>query len=183
MDIVQKFGHLKRDPRTGRRTSSAQAEEEAALKQRAFNCLLGNFGRPDNDHPDRRSSGASNMAGMIYAAQQNAQVERDTTPSMPRDSRNESHVNDTASREGSSPDIDDDLSRQAINPGEGEGISPTNTGPTYRDTNPPSYTTINETTYCPDNAVRESTYYSDNAVRETVTTEYVPGAPGIIRPI
>ncbi|PLB34240.1 uncharacterized protein BDW47DRAFT_112590 [Aspergillus candidus] len=181
MDIVQKFGHLKTDPKTGRRTSSAQAEEELALKQRAFNYLLGNFGRPDNDHPDRRSSGASNMAGMVYAAQQNARAERDTTPSIPGDSRNGSHVNDTASREESSFDIDDDSGREAVN--DGDGISPTNTGPTYRDTVPPSYNTVNETTYYPDNAVRESRYYPDDTARETTTTEYVPGAPGIIRPI
>lgn len=165
----------------------------------AFNYLLGNFGRPDNDHPDRRSSGASNMAGMVYAAQQNARAERDTTPSIPGDSRyvaphshlynmplirshsNGSHVNDTASREESSFDIDDDSGREAVN--DGDGISPTNTGPTYRDTVPPSYNTVNETTYYPDNAVRESRYYPDDTARETTTTEYVPGAPGIIRPI
>ncbi|PKY09410.1 hypothetical protein P168DRAFT_287413 [Aspergillus campestris IBT 28561] len=183
MDIVQKFGHLKADPKTGRRTSSAQAEEELALKQRAFNYLLGNFGRPDNDHPDRRSSGASNMAGMVYAAQQNARVERDTTPSLPGGSRNESHANDTASREGPSSDIDDDSGRVAISPIDGDGISPTNTGPSYRETVPPSYNTVNETTHYPDNAVREPTYYPDDTVRETTTAEYVPGAPGIIRPI
>ncbi|PYH49002.1 uncharacterized protein BP01DRAFT_379394 [Aspergillus saccharolyticus JOP 1030-1] len=64
MDLVQKFGHLKRD----RRKSSAQrelAEAERHNDQQRINELLGSFGGPANDHPDRRSSGAGNMASMI----------------------------------------------------------------------------------------------------------------------
>lgn len=34
MDMVQKFNHLKSEPKVGQRTSSAQAEEELAFKQR-----------------------------------------------------------------------------------------------------------------------------------------------------
>ena len=141
------------------------------------------------------------MAGMIRTAQQNAGDQRDSTPSMPGDSRyvathshtdnvplikdhsDESRINSTASREGNSSDVNDDLRREATSPTVGDGISPTNTGPAYRETNTPSYSTDNETAYYPDNAVRETTYYSDNAVTETSTTEYVPGVPGIIRPI
>lgn len=153
------------------------------------------------------------MAGMIRTAQQNAGVQRDSTPSMPGDQRystpsmpgdsryvatlhshtynvplikghsDESRINDTASKEGNSSDVNDDLHREATSPTVGDGISPTNTGPAYRETNAPSYSTVNETAYYPDNAARETTYYSDNAVTETSTTEYVPGVPGIIRPI
>ncbi|PYH97095.1 hypothetical protein BO71DRAFT_347888 [Aspergillus ellipticus CBS 707.79] len=64
MDLVQKFGHLKHD----RRRSSAQqqlAEEERHQNQMAINNLLGSFGGAANEHPDRRSSGAGNMASMI----------------------------------------------------------------------------------------------------------------------
>ncbi|RAL06104.1 uncharacterized protein BO80DRAFT_439993 [Aspergillus ibericus CBS 121593] len=64
MDLVQKFGHLKHD----RRRSSLQqqlAEEERHQNQMAINSLLGSFGGAANDHPDRRSSGAGNMAAMI----------------------------------------------------------------------------------------------------------------------
>ncbi|GLA64793.1 hypothetical protein AtubIFM55763_000161 [Aspergillus tubingensis] len=58
MDLVQKYGHLKHD----RRRSSLQqqlAEEERHRNQ------MGSFGGSANDHPDRRSSGAGNMASMI----------------------------------------------------------------------------------------------------------------------
>ncbi|RAH82031.1 hypothetical protein BO86DRAFT_86857 [Aspergillus japonicus CBS 114.51] len=64
MDLVQKYGHLKRD----RRKSSAQrelAEAERHQDQQRINELLGSFGGAANDHPDRRSSGAGNMASMI----------------------------------------------------------------------------------------------------------------------
>ncbi|RAL10284.1 uncharacterized protein BO97DRAFT_479329 [Aspergillus homomorphus CBS 101889] len=64
MDLVQKYGHLKRD----RRKSSAQRELADAAShndQQRINALLGSFGGAANDHPDRRSSGAGNMASMI----------------------------------------------------------------------------------------------------------------------
>ncbi|GIJ88283.1 hypothetical protein Asppvi_007203 [Aspergillus pseudoviridinutans] len=61
MDLLQKYGHLKHD----RRKSLAQKEEAEQRRHQAqqeFNELLGNFGQSHNDHPDRRSSGAGNMA-------------------------------------------------------------------------------------------------------------------------
>ncbi|KAE8146751.1 hypothetical protein BDV25DRAFT_161888 [Aspergillus avenaceus] len=61
MDLVQKHGHLKRD----KRRSSAQNEETEKFhneSQQAVNSLLGKFGQSHNDHPDRRTSGAGNMA-------------------------------------------------------------------------------------------------------------------------
>lgn len=81
MDLLQKHGHLKHD----RRKSAAQKEEAEQRHQQTqqgmslslscqcremltmmvaveFNELLGNFGQSHNDHPDRRSSGAGNMA-------------------------------------------------------------------------------------------------------------------------
>ncbi|KAH2767096.1 hypothetical protein KXV52_009379 [Aspergillus fumigatus] len=68
MDLLQKHGHLKHD----RRKSSAR-KEEAELRhqqtQQQFNELLGNFGQSHNDHPDRRSSGAENMARDIEELQ------------------------------------------------------------------------------------------------------------------
>ncbi|KAB8231945.1 hypothetical protein ETB97_004817 [Aspergillus alliaceus] len=57
MDLVQKHGHLKSDK--GRSYTQSKDNHES---QQAFNSLLGNFGHPHNDHPDRRSSGAGNMA-------------------------------------------------------------------------------------------------------------------------
>ncbi|KAE8350438.1 hypothetical protein BDV28DRAFT_139149 [Aspergillus coremiiformis] len=61
MDLVQKHGHLKYD----KNRSSTQSDEDKDVyhqSQQAFNSLLGNFGHPHNDHPDRRSIGAGNMA-------------------------------------------------------------------------------------------------------------------------
>ncbi|EAW20564.1 uncharacterized protein NFIA_029960 [Aspergillus fischeri NRRL 181] len=61
MDLLQKHGHLKHD----RRKSTARKEETEQRHQQTqqqFNELLGNFGQSHNDHPDRRSSGAGNMA-------------------------------------------------------------------------------------------------------------------------
>ncbi|GES63102.1 hypothetical protein Y699_03547 [Aspergillus terreus] len=67
MDIVQKYGYLKHDRE---RRSSRTIEEEIAHyeNQQALNSLLGRFGHPDNDHPDRRSSGAGNMTADMREA-------------------------------------------------------------------------------------------------------------------
>ncbi|KAL3251979.1 hypothetical protein ABHI18_010329, partial [Aspergillus niger] len=77
MDLVQKYGHLKHD----RRRSSLQqqlAEEERHRNQMAINSLLGSFGGSANDHPDRRSSGAGNMASMIEEFNKRKSVSPDT---------------------------------------------------------------------------------------------------------
>lgn len=87
MDLLQKHGHLKHD----HRKSVAQKEEAEQQHHKTqqgmpfpfpllvlcivhmhvrcdadglveINELLGNFGQSHNDHPDRRSSGAGNMA-------------------------------------------------------------------------------------------------------------------------
>jgi hypothetical protein len=88
MDLLQKHGHLKHD----RRKSQSQKEEAEQQHHKTqqgvpllpsfftfpvwrwedviliptcgleINELLGNFGQSHNDHPDRRSSGAGNMA-------------------------------------------------------------------------------------------------------------------------
>ncbi|KAE8372100.1 hypothetical protein BDV26DRAFT_274812 [Aspergillus bertholletiae] len=66
MDLIQKFGHLSKEHKKRSKSISSEESkddnEDRHLDQRAFNYLLGNFGRSHNDHPDRRSSGAGNMA-------------------------------------------------------------------------------------------------------------------------
>ncbi|KNG86578.1 hypothetical protein ANOM_003845 [Aspergillus nomiae NRRL 13137] len=64
MDLLSKFGHLSKEQKRRKSTSSNEEskDDEDHTPQRAFNFLLGNFGRSHNDHPDRRSSGAGNMA-------------------------------------------------------------------------------------------------------------------------
>ncbi|KAB8075621.1 hypothetical protein BDV29DRAFT_171474 [Aspergillus leporis] len=58
MDLVQKHGHLKTD----RNRKSQEEKDVHHESQEAFNSLLGNFGHAHNDHPDRKASGAGNMA-------------------------------------------------------------------------------------------------------------------------
>ncbi|KAI2822680.1 hypothetical protein CBS115989_2071 [Aspergillus niger] len=76
-EVDWKYGHLKHD----RRRSSLQqqlAEEERHRNQMAINSLLGSFGGSANDHPDRRSSGAGNMASMIEEFNKRKSVSPDT---------------------------------------------------------------------------------------------------------
>ncbi|RHZ50286.1 hypothetical protein CDV55_100280 [Aspergillus turcosus] len=61
MDLLQKHGHLKHDRRKSQ-TQKEEAEQQHHKTQQEINELLGNFGQSHNDHPDRRSSGAGNMA-------------------------------------------------------------------------------------------------------------------------
>ncbi|KAE8345742.1 hypothetical protein BDV24DRAFT_124630 [Aspergillus arachidicola] len=65
MDLVTKWGHFTKEYKQRRKSTSSTEEHkdsEDHNDQRAFNWLLKSFGRPHNDHPDRRSSGAGNMA-------------------------------------------------------------------------------------------------------------------------
>ncbi|KAF7121826.1 hypothetical protein CNMCM5793_009379 [Aspergillus hiratsukae] len=61
MDLLQKHGHLKHDRRKSQ-SQKEEAEQRHQKTQQEINELLGNFGQSHNDHPDRRSSGAGNMA-------------------------------------------------------------------------------------------------------------------------
>ncbi|KAF9884484.1 hypothetical protein FE257_001745 [Aspergillus nanangensis] len=60
MDIVQKHGHLKRSSEDSAQPLDAHIDH--LENQQAVNNLLGNFGQPHHDHPDRKSSGAANMS-------------------------------------------------------------------------------------------------------------------------
>ncbi|KAI9930254.1 hypothetical protein AWENTII_003256 [Aspergillus wentii] len=70
MDLLQKYGHLKseNDYATTRRQSRDATHQ---TEQFHFNSLLGSFGTAQNDHPERRSSGAgNNMSDAIKKAQE-----------------------------------------------------------------------------------------------------------------
>ncbi|KAE8131337.1 hypothetical protein BDV38DRAFT_288769 [Aspergillus pseudotamarii] len=103
MDLVTKWGHLSKEHKErNRRKSTSSTEEnkggEDHNDQRAFNWLLGNFGRSHNDHPDRRSSGAGNMATDIaeWRRNQNLKKSQEEAP----DLRPQEGISDMQSQEG-----------------------------------------------------------------------------------
>ncbi|KAL4898745.1 hypothetical protein BDV59DRAFT_197621 [Aspergillus ambiguus] len=79
MDIVQKFGHLKHD-RERRSSQQLETDMEHYENQQALNALLGKFGHPDNDHPDRRSSGAGNLTSDMREANRRLSIQDQQEP-------------------------------------------------------------------------------------------------------
>ncbi|KAH8422424.1 uncharacterized protein LDX57_000178 [Aspergillus melleus] len=65
MDLAQKHGHLKNEPR-----HPLESQQPHVDSQSEVNNLLGSFGHPQNDHPDRRSSGAGNMGNLVQQARE-----------------------------------------------------------------------------------------------------------------
>ncbi|PLB46505.1 hypothetical protein P170DRAFT_511260 [Aspergillus steynii IBT 23096] len=65
MDLAQKHGHLKTESR-----NPLESQQPHVDNQSEVNNLLGSFGHPQNDHPDRRSSGAGNMGNLVQKARE-----------------------------------------------------------------------------------------------------------------
>ncbi|RAQ51535.1 hypothetical protein AFGD_009254 [Aspergillus flavus] len=102
MDLVTKWGHFSKEYKQRRKSTSSTEEHkggEEHEEQRAFNWLLGKFGRPHNDHPDRRSSGAGNMATDIDEWRRSQKKSTSSQQGVP-DLKSQEGVSDLRPQEG-----------------------------------------------------------------------------------